>query len=248
VQEKNVAPVNEALNELYIEEGDWEGLQSSIEHFDNYDNIQLAQTLEKHELLEFRRVAASIYRNNARWAQSVELSKQDKLYKDAIRTAAESKKSEVAEGLLEFFVKEGLKECFAAALYTCYDVVKPDVALELAWRNNIIDSVMPYLIQVLREYTGKVDTLIKDKEKAEKEKEKKQQQPDSFHHEDNAHSGFLNQTPQIAYYPVEPQVPHGYGGVPNVGFGGVGLGQPGFGAPQQGFGAPGFGGNLGGGF
>jgi clathrin heavy chain len=249
VQEKNVAPVNEALNELYIEEGDWEGLQSSIEHFDNYDNIQLAQTLEKHELLEFRRVAASIYRNNARWAQSVELSKQDKLYKDAIRTAAESKKSEVAEGLLEFFVKEGLKECFAAALYTCYDVVKPDVALELAWRNNIIDSVMPYLIQVLREYTGKVDTLIKDKEKAEKEKEKKQQQPDSFHHEDNAHSGFLNQTPQIAYYPVEPQVPLGYGGVPNVGFGGgVGLGQPGFGAPQPGFGAPGFGGNLGGGF
>jgi len=245
VQEKNVAAVNEALNELYIEEGDWEALRYSIDHFDNFDNIQLAQGLEKHELLEFRRIAAYIYRSNARWSQSVELSKSDKLYKDAIQTAAESKKAEVAEGLLEFFVKQGLKECFAAALYTCYDIIKPDVALELAWRNNLMDSVFPYLIQVLREYSGKVDMLVKEKEKADKEKEKKQEQPGSFHQEPQ--SGFLNQTPQIAYYPTDQQPPLGFGGVPQQpgfggGFGGV---QPGFGGvPQQ----PGFGGGFGGGF
>jgi len=244
VQEKNVAAVNEALNELYVEEADWESLRHSIDHFDNFDNIQLAQSLEKHELLEFRRISAYIYRNNARWAQSVELSKSDKLYKDAIQTAAESKKADVAEGLLEFFVKQGLKECFAAALYTCYDVIKPDVAVELAWRNNILDSAFPFLIQVLREYTGKVDMLVKEKEKADKEKEKKQEQP-GFHAEPQ--SGFLNQTPQIAYYPTEPVPPTGFGGIPQPGYGG-GFG----GAPQPGFGGippqSGFGGGFGGGF
>lgn len=116
----------------------------------------MAQQLEKHELLEFRRIAAYLYKKNARWAQSVELSKEDKLYKDAIETAAESKKQDVAEGLLEFFVNNGLKECFAAALYTCYDVIRPDVALELAWRHKLIDFAFPYLIQVVREYTTKV--------------------------------------------------------------------------------------------
>lgn len=38
---------------------------------------------------------------------------------------------EIAEDLLRFFVEEGQRECFAACLYTCYDLVKPDVALEV---------------------------------------------------------------------------------------------------------------------
>jgi len=47
VQEKNVGAVNEALNELYIEEEDFESLRNSIDHFDAFDNIILAQKLEK---------------------------------------------------------------------------------------------------------------------------------------------------------------------------------------------------------
>ena len=31
--------------------------------------------------------------------------------------------------------------------------------LELAWKHNIMDFAMPYLIQVMREYTSKVDKL-----------------------------------------------------------------------------------------
>lgn len=62
VQDKNLQAVNEALNELYIEEDDYESLRSSIDHFDNFDGIALAQQLEKHELLEFRRIAAYIYK------------------------------------------------------------------------------------------------------------------------------------------------------------------------------------------
>lgn len=55
---------------------------------------------------------------------------------DAIDTAAESGDSSLAEDLLSFFVNIGDKECFCAALYTCYSLIRPDVAMELAWRNK----------------------------------------------------------------------------------------------------------------
>lgn len=79
--------MNEALNNLLIEEEDHQGLRASIEAFDNFDNIGLAQKLEKHELLEFRRIAAYLYKGNNRWKQSVELCKRDKLYKVSFITA-----------------------------------------------------------------------------------------------------------------------------------------------------------------
>merc|ERR1712179_285025 len=47
----------------------------------------------------------------------------------------------------------------AACLFQCYDLLHPDVILELAWKHNIMDFAMPYLIQVMREYTSKVDKL-----------------------------------------------------------------------------------------
>ena len=48
-----------------------------------------------------------------------------------METAAQSADAEIAEELLHFFVEQGQRECFAACLYTCYDLVKPDVALEV---------------------------------------------------------------------------------------------------------------------
>ena len=81
VQSHNNKAINEALNDLLIEEEDYNGLRASIDAFDNFDNIALAQRLEKHELIEFRRIAAYLYKGNNRWQQSVELCKRDKLYK-----------------------------------------------------------------------------------------------------------------------------------------------------------------------
>jgi clathrin heavy chain len=49
-------------------------------------------------------VAAHLYKKNSKWEQSISLSKQDKLFKDAIETAASSGSSEVAEDLLTYFV------------------------------------------------------------------------------------------------------------------------------------------------
>lgn len=56
-------------------------LRTSIDAYDNFDNISLAQRLEKHELIEFRRIAAYLFKGNNRWKQSVELCKKDSLYK-----------------------------------------------------------------------------------------------------------------------------------------------------------------------
>lgn len=178
-QEVNEAAVNEALNELYIEEEDYEALRDSIENFDNFDAMELALTCERHELLEFRRVAALLYRNHGRWQQSIDLSKADNLYKDAMQTTADSGDASCAEDLIRFFVETGKYECFAACLFTCYSLLKPDLVLELAWRNRIMDFAMPYMVQVLKEYTGKVEYLkVLTAELEEKEAElAAQQQP-----------------------------------------------------------------------
>ncbi|PNI90376.1 CLTCL1 isoform 10, partial [Pan troglodytes] len=58
------------------------GLRASIDAYDNFDNISLAQQLEKHQLMEFRCIAAYLYKGNNWWAQSVELCKKDHLYKE----------------------------------------------------------------------------------------------------------------------------------------------------------------------
>ena len=70
--------------------------------------------------------------------------------------ACESREVEIAEGLIAWFLEIGKKECFASCLFTCYDLLRPDVILDLAWRHNIIDFAMPYIVQVLREYLTKV--------------------------------------------------------------------------------------------
>lgn len=47
------------------------------------------------------------------------------------------------------FKLQGKKECFASCLFVCYDLIRADVVLELAWMNNMIDFAFPYLLQVI---------------------------------------------------------------------------------------------------
>ena len=70
--------------------------------------------------------------------------------------AAESRNNATAEDLIHWFLEIGNNECFAACLFMCYDLLSPDVVLELAWRHNLIDFAMPYMVQVLKEYIDKV--------------------------------------------------------------------------------------------
>lgn len=93
---------------------------------------------------------------NMKWEESITLSKQDKLFKDAIITAAASGSSEVAEDLLTYFVDIGNKECFAAMLYACFDLLRSDVVMELSWQHGLNDFYMPYRIQSQRSLVDKV--------------------------------------------------------------------------------------------
>ncbi|KAL5650280.1 hypothetical protein ACJX0J_041089, partial [Zea mays] len=104
--------------------------------------------LEKHELLEMRRIAAYIYKKAGRWKQSIALSKKDNMYKDCMETCSQSGDRELSEDLLVYFIEQGKKECFASCLFICYDLIRPDVALELAWMDNMVDFAFPYLLQV----------------------------------------------------------------------------------------------------
>lgn len=80
VQNLNNKALNECLNQLFIENEDYAALRASIDAYDNFDNIALAQQLEDHPLKEFRRISAYLYKGNNRWKQSVELCKKDLLF------------------------------------------------------------------------------------------------------------------------------------------------------------------------
>ncbi|KAK7204827.1 armadillo-type protein [Myxozyma melibiosi] len=172
VQNQNNAAVNKAYHELLIEEEDYKSLRDSVDNFDNFDPLDLAKRLESDGLIFFRQIAARIYRNNKRWAQSIELSKSDKLFKDAIETAAVSGKIEVVEELLQYFVDVGNKECYAAMLYTCYDLIREDIVAELSWRHSLSDFTTPYLINKRREQETKIKSLeafVEEQKAKEKE-------------------------------------------------------------------------------
>ncbi|KAI1833625.1 hypothetical protein DTO006G1_4993 [Penicillium roqueforti] len=164
VQSQNKRAVNDAINELLIEEEDHKLLKDSVDQNDNFDAVALAQRLEKHDLIFFRQIAANIYRNNKRWEKSIALSKQDKLYKDAIETAAISAKADVVEDLLRYFVDIGSRECYVGMLYACYDLIRPDVIMEISWRKGLHDFTMPFMINFLCEQTRSIEMLKKDNE------------------------------------------------------------------------------------
>ncbi|THG03500.1 hypothetical protein TEA_021259 [Camellia sinensis var. sinensis] len=218
VQSNNVTAVNEALNAIYVEEEDYDRLRESIDMHDSFDQIGLAQKIEKHELLEMRRVAAYIYKKAGRWKQSIALSKKDNLYKDAMETASQSGDRELAEELLVYFIEQGKKECFASCLFVCYDLIRADVALELAWMNNMIDFAFPYLLQFIREYTGKVDELIKDKLEALSEVKAKEKEEKDVMAQQNMYAQLL----PLAL-PAPPMPGMGGGFAPPPPMGGMGM-------------------------
>ncbi|KAH8496867.1 hypothetical protein H0E87_019559 [Populus deltoides] len=235
VQSSNVSAVNEALNQIYVEEEDYERLRESIDLHDNFDQIGLAQKIEKHELLEMRRVAAYIYKKAGRWKQSIALSKKDNLYKDAMETASQSGDRELAEELLVYFNEQGKKECFASCLFVCYDLIRPDVALELAWMNNMIDFAFPYLLQFIREYTGKVDELVKYKIEAQKEVKAKEQEEKDVIAQQNMYAQLLPLALPAPPMPGMGGPTMGGGFAPPPPMGGMGMPpMPPFGMPPMG--------------
>jgi len=79
VQDLNLSKINEALNDLYIEEEDFSKLRDSIKH-ENFNQLDLAKKLESHFLLEFRRISAHLFRINKQYASSIDISKKKIIY------------------------------------------------------------------------------------------------------------------------------------------------------------------------
>jgi len=97
--------------------------------------------------------------------------------------AVKSGDRDIAEDLLRFFVEKGLKPCFVACLYTCYDLLRPDVVMELGWRNGLVELMMPFMIQSVRETTLRIEALEK------KEAERTKREEEAANKKDN-HSAF----------------------------------------------------------
>ena len=129
--------------------------------------------MENHELLECRRIAALLYRKNKKYNKSINLSKKDDLYQDAMETVAESKDSGLAEELLRFIMTRQDKELVGAMLYNCYELIKPDVAMEVGWRCGLQEFVMPYFIQFVRDMSMKVEVVQKSTDDIKKKEEVK---------------------------------------------------------------------------
>ncbi len=151
--------------------------------------------------------------------------------------AAASKKAYLAEELLRFFVSKKLDQCFSATLFTCFDLITPDVVLELAWRHNLTNFAMPYMIQTFAQYHQRLAAVEKRfeeqaKEKKEEEKAKAESAPDMA-----AMMGVNPNAPLMI-----TMVPPAAGGMGMGGMGMGGMGMGGMGMGGMGMGMDGMGG------
>jgi len=178
VQDANNAAVNEALNALYIEDGESDLLEKSIHAHDNFDHLALASVLEKHPRLCFRRIAVASYSDAKMFEKAIELAKQDKMYGDAISAAALSKDQKIAEELLTYFVTTKNNGGFVSCLYACVGLLRPDVVMELSWKNGLTDLSMPFMIQTVRTQSTLLASLAERVTKLELANQKRDERED----------------------------------------------------------------------
>lgn len=158
---KNNSVVNAAYHDLMIEEEDYIALQDAVNSYDKFDQLGLAARLESHDLIFFKEIAALLYRRNKKWSKSLNIFKEEKLWKNAIETAAISQDPKVVEDLLSYFVDTGNHEAFVALLYTAYHLISYDFVLELSWLNNLDDYIKPFEISIRKEQNNAIQDLSK---------------------------------------------------------------------------------------
>lgn len=93
-------------------------------------------------------------------------------------------------------------------LYACYDLIRPDVIMEVSWRHGLHDFTMPFMINFLCEQTRAIEMLKKDNE------ERKSRETTQKKDEDNTPilSGsrlMLTQGPAQAPPPMASPMPYG---------------------------------------
>lgn len=167
VLDKNNSIVNGAYHDLLIEEEDYKSLRSAIESesSNRFNSLDLAERLENHDLIFFRQISATLYTKNKKFAKSIQILKNDKLWADLIKNVAISKSTKLAHDLLDYFVETGNHEGFVALLYTAYSLIEYDYVIELAWLHNLGNFIKPYEISVAYENQRKLNEVYEDLEK-----------------------------------------------------------------------------------
>ena len=134
----------------------------------------------------------------------------------------ESKMPGLAEQLLRYFVQIKDKECFAACLFTCYELIASDIVVELAWRAGFMEFAMPYMVQCMKDTQSKLDMVVKKTEDIQKKEEKKEE--DTSKQMPPIFIDMLNAQPGL------PPADYGGGGfntMGGMGMGGMGMGMGG---------------------
>lgn len=161
ISEENIQVVNEALINLYIEKMEVDKLMKLILTCDNYDQTSLSARLEKHPVNDLRKLAVKILDKNSNYQQALSICQKEMLIDEAILVVYKSGNVALIEELLEFLLINNKRENFVACLYTCYEFLRPDTVMEMAWKHNCLDATMPFFIQSLRDMTNRIDVLEK---------------------------------------------------------------------------------------
>ncbi|EMD46427.1 clathrin heavy chain, putative [Entamoeba histolytica KU27] len=165
--------VNEALIDLFIDDGDAKSLKSLIEKNTNFNKTGLANRLKVHEDVEFRKIAAYLYSSSDDYKSAIELCKSEGFDDDAMEIAKKSKDEEKVTDLLNFFVEQDKKEAFGNCLNVCYDYVPTEVALELGYKNKLMDQTMPFMCKKMKDTNDRIKKL----EQAEKDRQNAKKEP-----------------------------------------------------------------------
>jgi clathrin heavy chain len=109
-----------------------------------------------------RRSAVTLYASLKKYNEGIAYAIKNRFYDEASSCAAASENGDKCETMLrmicskEFPDEKIRKEIFTVAVSRFGKMVRADVVLELAWRFNMIDFAMPYLIGHMRSMGEKI--------------------------------------------------------------------------------------------
>ncbi len=177
IAEADIDVVNVARHKLLIEAGDHDELRASATERTNYDRAALADELQDHADIEFRRVGIALRAILHQWPECIDLCLRDGLYSLAVDNVEVAKSSDAAERLLGWLAgdeplvtvggdplptEEGVAvrdETVKDLLERCSDLVRPHVALQYMWQARMVDVMMPFMVKTVLKYTTKVAEL-----------------------------------------------------------------------------------------
>eukprot|EP00924_Labyrinthula_sp_SR-Ha-C_P001550 maker-scaffold_18-snap-gene-1.5-mRNA-1 protein AED:0.42 eAED:0.42 QI:0/0/0/0.66/1/1/3/0/1799 len=155
----DMSAVNEAVNDLYIEEGSWELLRESIDKHTNFDHLKLARRLRESDNINFRQLSAKIFMGLKKYSEGMEICEKDDRFDECLIFARNSNDELICEDLLRKFASKGKERYFAALLVSCSHIIAPDIALELGWSKGWTNLTTPFMIQQLHKDRKHIQSL-----------------------------------------------------------------------------------------